>query len=204
MMLDVCDRQIVIVGGGRVAARKVVGLLEAGATRVRCVAPRFSDGMPAGIERVAAMYNAKHLRGAGLVFAATNEASVNDQVVRDAHAMGLLVCRADAREDEPGDFITPAKLARGPVVIGVSAGSAALSAALRDDLGRRIDSRFVRMAEAMQTLRPAVLASPLDSSARAEIFRELAGAAALEALDSGGIEALRDWLFSRHPELKHA
>jgi hypothetical protein len=51
-MLDVTDRLVVIVGGGPVAARKAAGVLEAGATRVRCVAPAFDPAVPETVERV--------------------------------------------------------------------------------------------------------------------------------------------------------
>ena len=42
LLLDVTDRPVVIIGGGGVASRKAEGLLEAGATRIRMVAPSFS------------------------------------------------------------------------------------------------------------------------------------------------------------------
>ena len=47
LMLDVTDRLVVVVGGGAVAARKVAGLLAAGARRVRVVAPRLHPDLEA-------------------------------------------------------------------------------------------------------------------------------------------------------------
>ena len=119
LLLDVTDRLVVIIGGGVVASRKARGVLEAGATRVRMVAPSFADEVPEAVERVASRYEPAHLDGAGLVFAATDCAEVNDEVVRDARVRGLLVCRANSDDDLPGDFVTPAKLTRGPVTIAV-------------------------------------------------------------------------------------
>ena len=110
LLLDVSDRQIVIVGGGEVAVRKVQGLLDAGARRVRVVSPQFHDHMPAGVQRVNETYRREHLAGAALVFAATDEQQVNDAVVRDARATNVLVCRADGDEDNAGDFATPAMI----------------------------------------------------------------------------------------------
>src|SRR5687768_9159451 len=104
ILLDVSDRLTVIVGGGQVAARKARGLVAAGARRVRLVAPELTGDLPEGIERVTESYQSDHLRGASIVFAATDDAAVNDAVVRDAHAMGAIVCRADASEEESGDF----------------------------------------------------------------------------------------------------
>ena len=63
----------------------------------------------------------------------------NEAVVREARARGIWVSRADGDDSEPGDFATPAKFVQGPAVVTVSAGSAALSARLRDRLADRFD-----------------------------------------------------------------
>ena len=194
-MLDVTGRLAVIVGGGAVAARKASGLIEAGAGRVRCVAPQFPGDFPAAVEKVAERYEQRHLEGAGLVFAATDSAEVNDAVVRDARARGVLVSRADAGEGRAGDFATPAVLRRSAVTVTVSAGSPALAARVRDGLAARWDERWSRMAEAMQQLRPALIrAGAADSRRRAELFRDLASEQALDVVAAGGLEELCRWL----------
>lgn len=203
MMLDVSSRLVVIVGGGEVAARKARGLLDAGATRLRCVATRFCDQMPAGIECVGEPYRDQHLEGAGLVFAATDRPEINDAVVRDAHARGLLVNRADPDEDEPGDFSTPARLQRGEVSVMVAASSPALAAAIRDGLADRFDPIWEQMAAEMRRLRPVIRAAVCDIAVRRRIFRELAGEEAFAVLRAGGPEGLRQWIAGRHPELTH-
>ena len=200
LMLDVSDRLIVIVGGGAVAVRKAKGLLDAGATRVRVVSPTFHPEMPTDVERVPASYEPKQLDGAQLAFAATDAPGVNERVVRDANARGIWVNRSD--EGEQGDFATPAKLVDGDVTITVSAGSAALAAAIRDDLAGKLDRRHVKLAEAMKTLRPAVRMSEADPQKRAAIFRELVSEDALAAIDAGGIGNLLPWLRKRHPNVK--
>jgi precorrin-2 dehydrogenase/sirohydrochlorin ferrochelatase len=200
-MLEVSDRLAVIIGGGAVAARKAAGLVEAGGTRIRAVAPTFDASLHPRVERVAEPYAPRHLDGAELVFAATDSPEVNERVVRDARARRLLVNRADEGESS-GDFIVPASFRHGPITLAVAAGSPALSAAIRKDLARYIDSRHMKMADAMQRLRPLVRDSGLEPEARRRILRELAGEAALEALRQGGLEGLTAWLGARHPELK--
>ena len=200
LLLDVTDRLVVIVGGGAVAVRKAVGLLEAGATKVRCVSPTFDADLPATVERVAGAYEPRHLDGAGLVFACTDQSEVNDAVVRDARRRGVLVSRADSDDETPGDFITPAKLRQGPVIVTVSAGSPALAVLIRDGIAERWDARWSKMAEAMQVLRPLVLqAHGLDGRRRASLFRDLATAEAMNVLDDGGIDALKQWLARKYP-----
>lgn len=203
-MLDVTGRTILIVGGGAVAARKARGLLEAGAKTVRCVAPHFCDEVPCGVERICEAYRPERLDGAGLVFAATDQPDVNEAVVRDAHARKLLVNRADADEAEPGDFTIPAQLRRGEVVVGVSAGSPALAALIRDRLEASFDPRWEQMAAAMQELRPLIKSAGPGIELRRRIFRELASEDALNMLALGGVAGLREWLLGRYPELSHA
>lgn len=193
----------VIVGGGKVAARKAAGLLSAGAKQVRCVAPRFCDEFPASVERIAESYAERHLDGAAIAFAATDDPQVNTEVVRDCRRRQIWVNRADSDEDDPGDFSTPARLDAGSIIVTVSAGSPTLSATIRDALEPTIDSRFIAMADAMRTLRPMVKSSTLKPSQRAEVFRALADSQALAILESGGLNSLRQWLASRYPELAH-
>ena len=197
LLLDVTDRLVVIVGGGAVAARKVRGIHGAGGKRVRCVAPQFTSDFPVEVERIAQEYAPAHLDGADLVFAATDNHAVNDAVVRDCRQRSIWVNRADSDEDKPADFVTPAKWEKGPVIVTVSAGSAALAAALRDQIAGAIDPRYIAMAQAMQELRPMILASKLDADRRSAIFRELAAEPALDLLDKQGIDGLRRWLNER-------
>jgi precorrin-2 dehydrogenase/sirohydrochlorin ferrochelatase len=197
-MLDVSQRLVVIIGGGNVAARKVKGLLAAGATRIRVVAPQISDEIDSSVERITKLYAPGHLEGAGLVFAATDDPPVNAMVVRDAHQLGLLVNRADAGEDDAGDFSTPAVAREDDLVITVSAGgSPTLAAAIRDQLQSRMDARWVKMIRAMKILRPRAMAET-NGQVRQAILRDMANVEALDVLDKDGVEGLWAWLGKRH------
>jgi precorrin-2 dehydrogenase/sirohydrochlorin ferrochelatase len=194
ILLDVTHLRIVIVGGGGVARRKAGGLIDAGATDITVVSPTLADDFPP-VRHVASVYAPPALADARLVFAATDDSLVNAAVVRDARAVGALVCRADTDDDNPGDFVTPAKFSEGPITVTVSAGSAALSAAIRDGLRQRLDPRWTKMAEAMSVLRPMLRdASGLSPARRASAFRRLASAEALDVLDRQGTAGLLAWL----------
>jgi siroheme synthase-like protein len=205
LMLDVTDRLVVIVGGGAVAVRKAKGLIDCGAKRVRCVSPKFDAGMPDVVQRIEGHYEPRHLDGATLAFAATDDPAVNAAVVRDGRERGVLVNRADATDDgEPGDFATPAKFVDGAVTVTVSAGgSPALAALIRDGLNARWDPRWTSMAEAMQMIRPMILAhADLARRRRQQIFHELATEESLTIVAERGTDGLRGWLLERFPELK--
>jgi precorrin-2 dehydrogenase/sirohydrochlorin ferrochelatase len=194
LMLDVTDRQIVIIGGGGVAARKARGLLDAGAARIRAISPEFAGNMPDAVNRIQKRYDPSDLNGAELVFAATDSVAVNNAVVTDAKTAGTWVCRADGNDELPGDFATPAMLRRGAVIVTISAGSAALSVRIRDGLEQRFDPAWSAMADAMTVIRPLVLASNLDAGARTNLFRELAGDEAMNVLTTSGAAALTQWV----------
>jgi len=203
LMLDLTDRLIVIVGGGAVALRKANGLLAAGAQRIHCVAPAFTPDLPPQVQRIQAEFQPAHLDGASLVFAATDSPQVNETVVREAHRRGLLVNRADSDDDHPGDFTTPAVWRSDAVTLAVSAaGSPALAAAIRDDIATRLDPLQLRMAQAMQTLRPLIVASPLLPQLRRQVFLDLVRPEAMHALAQTGVQGLLAWLAQRHPNLK--
>jgi precorrin-2 dehydrogenase/sirohydrochlorin ferrochelatase len=207
-MLDVTDRPVVIIGGGAVAVRKAGGLIDAGATNVRCVAPAFDTALRPEVQRVSERYEPRHLDGAALVFAATNDPEVNAAVVRDAHARGLLVNRADASSgdgtDAGGDFTTPARFNEHGVIVTVSAGSPALAVLIRNGIAQRWDLRWTQMAEAMNSLRPMLLArTDIHIGRRQQLFKELVTPEAMNALSSGGVAGLRAWLSQRFPELDH-
>ena len=197
--LDLSRKRVVIIGGGAVAARKARSLLAAGAGEVVVVSPAFDDSMPDETTRLAAFYDAAQLRGAALVFAATNDPAVNARVVADARALGALANRADVDDADPADFSTPARLDKGDLTFTVSAGSAALSAAVRDGLAARVDPRWIAMAEAMVTLRPLIRDHvSLTPPQRQTIFRDLATDEAMDVLDRTGRIGLVEWIATRH------
>jgi siroheme synthase-like protein len=131
IFLNVRGRQALVVGGGKVAERKVRKLLRAGAN-VRVISPDLT----AGLSRLAArgritVTNRRYRQGdiaAGtqgspwrapfLVFAATNDAAIQRVVEADVAAAGALVNRADSAEDS--DFIVPASLIRGELHVAIS------------------------------------------------------------------------------------
>jgi siroheme synthase-like protein len=203
MLLDVSARLCVIVGGGEVAARKARGLIDAGATRVRVIAPETRATFPAEVEWLTERFEPCHLDGAGLVFAATDDEKVNDLITHEAKRRGILVNRADQDDDSSSDFLTPAKLQRGEVTVTVTAVSPALAVQIRSEIEKAWRPGWSQMAEVLQTLRPRLVNSGIPIATRRSIFRELATPDAIELLESRGLDALMQWLYDRHPEVKH-
>jgi len=129
---------VLVVGAGKVALRKVKGLLEAGA-RVTVAAPRWEpefETLPVGLVR--RRFRASDVAGAALVFAATDDRRTNHRIGVLARSRGIFANIADSREE--CDFIVPARFERGEVQIAISTGgkSPRLAAEMRRKLEKSL------------------------------------------------------------------
>ena len=90
--LHLQGKKCVVFGAGKTAQRRVQGLLQAGAM-VTVIAPEPKPDCwnKADLTYVQAHYQQAFLEEALLVFAATNDAACNAQIVQDAQALGKLV-----------------------------------------------------------------------------------------------------------------
>lgn len=157
VMLDLNGRNVLVVGGGAVAARKVGALVEAGAV-VTVVAAQVSDAARAArpatvVERA---YSPSDLDGQMFVVVATDDPAVNAAVAADAGRAGLFVNAADDQAN--CSAILPATLRRGPVVVAVStSGSApALASWLRDRVAEVVDERAGTVAAELAARRRTI------------------------------------------------
>jgi len=161
IMLDGASIDAVVIGGGPVAERKVRALVEAGA-RVRVVAPSVTEGIemvaksPGQVRVTLAEFDASQLDGATLVFAATNNATVNAQVAQHAKARGLAVNVADA--PDAGTFVTPAVHRSGDIVVAVTAGGVpAVAARIRDAVASSIGEQYGVAVAQLAALRRSLI-----------------------------------------------
>lgn len=90
IMVDVKQKPVVIIGGGRVAARKIKTLLAEGAV-LTVISPKLLKEIPLEkINWIKRSYQTGDLLGAKLVFACTDDAQVNAQIMKDAHSSQLV------------------------------------------------------------------------------------------------------------------
>jgi uroporphyrin-III C-methyltransferase/precorrin-2 dehydrogenase/sirohydrochlorin ferrochelatase len=117
-------RRVVVVGGGRVAQRRVPALVEAGAD-VLLVAPEVTASLHDLIDHGRLRWERRPFAtgdcaGAWLVQACTNDPKVNAAVAAEAEAGHIWCVRADDAEASPA--WTPARGAVGETIVGVLAG----------------------------------------------------------------------------------
>jgi precorrin-2 dehydrogenase/sirohydrochlorin ferrochelatase len=179
--LDVRGRRCVVVGGGRVARRKVEGLAECGAV-VHVIAPSISAEVKAAAtswdERA---YATGDLDGARLVITATDDVGVNQRVFDDADAAGVWVNSAD--DPERCSFTLPAVARQGPITVAVGTGGAspALASWLRDRLAADLGPEYATLAGLLAEARAMVKAEG----------RSTEGLAWQKALDSDMLVLIR-------------
>jgi siroheme synthase-like protein len=156
------QRRCVVIGGGAVAARKVAGLLDAGA-HVTVVSPRpapelLARAQSGAIRLVQRPYEPSEVDGAFLVVAATDDPEVNRAIAGRVQERGGLVNVVD--DPTASTFIVPAVARRGDLTIAVSTGGAnpALAARLRNRLAAHVGVEYGDLADLLAELRPQLLA----------------------------------------------
>jgi precorrin-2 dehydrogenase/sirohydrochlorin ferrochelatase len=173
----VAGRVCIVVGGGRVAERKVRALLACGA-RVTVISPRVCKGIrklydTERIELRERAYETADLDNVALVFAATNDAPTNERVSRDARKGGILINVADS--PDLCDFIVPAVVRQGPVVVAISTSGTLpmLARRLREEIGKQLSKDYGRYAVKVGRLRKLLMARVGGRKKRQKILKEI-------------------------------
>ncbi len=151
--LNLEGRNVLVVGGGRIALRKVKTLLPTGA-RITVVAPQLDpefealkSGESASITLKNRPYEPLDLCGIFMVFICTDKPAVNAQVSNDARARRILVNNACDYLD--GDFIVPARMDFGEN-IAVTVSTQGRAPSLAKKLKQKIQSEWAEGLEEIE------------------------------------------------------
>jgi siroheme synthase-like protein len=160
VFLDLHDVPVLVVGGGRIGARKAEGLAAAGA-RVRLVATHVSEHVDASTldEVRSRAFEPTDLDGMRLVVTATGDEEVDRSISAEARSRDIWTNAADQPVD--CEFILPAIARRGRVTVAVSTDGAspALARELRNVIDEFLTDEIGSLAETLAAERAAVQAS---------------------------------------------
>ena len=160
VFLDLDGVRCLVVGGGRIGARKAEGLAAAGA-RVRLVATDVSDHVDRDRfdEVVEEAFERRHFDGVRLVITATGDVATDQAIADAARSAGIWTNAADQPVD--CEFILPAIVRSGRVTgaISTDGASPALAKYLRDRLGELLDERIAVVADRLAAERQAIQTS---------------------------------------------
>jgi siroheme synthase-like protein len=161
--LLVRGRRVVVVGAGRIAARKIEPLLELGADVV-VVAPNAGDEVTAWADQgrcavITRPFQPDDLDGAWLAYTATDDPATNAAVHAAAEARRIWVNSAD--DPQNCSFTLMSVIRRSDLVVAIGTGgrSPALAAHLRrvfdEELGPEYETLLDLLSDARESLRAA-------------------------------------------------
>jgi precorrin-2 dehydrogenase/sirohydrochlorin ferrochelatase len=187
--LDLRDRPCLVVGGGPVAERKALSLLDAGAA-VTIISPSLTPGLQALSDSGKITHHKKEfdepdLAAESIVIAATSSKEVNSRIARLCKKRNMLVNVAVPPEE--GNFIVPSAVERGELLIAISTGgvSPALAKKIRQELETRYGQEYGIFLRMVAAVRKRVLSEVADEQRRREIFEAIAGSEVIELLRQG-------------------
>jgi uroporphyrin-III C-methyltransferase/precorrin-2 dehydrogenase/sirohydrochlorin ferrochelatase len=175
-------QQVLIVGGGEVALRKI-SLLERCGAVITVVAPEIDpqilERAAAGTLTIAAReFVPDDLDGARLVIVATSRPALNRHIAKLSDMRGIPVNVVDDRE--ASRFIVPAIVDRDPVLVAVSTGgtSPVLARRLRERLEAFVPKRLGELAVWLKGLRRATQDTLRSTEERRRFFEAIIDGAA--------------------------
>lgn len=159
IFVDVADKRVLVVGGGHVGEEKITGLLRAEmAGRITVVAPRLLPALQqlhgeGKFEWWEREYRDGDMEGFDFVMVATDDGKINAEVAAEGKRRKIWVNAAD--DPRNCDFILPAVVRQGQIVLAASTGGAspALARRLREELTDYLSEDFAALADLLAEVR---------------------------------------------------
>ena len=179
ILLDLDGKLCVVVGGGRVAERKIRSLLQAGAL-VKVISPQLPLSLSRFKENGKIIHRQRSFRsgdlhGAFLAIVATDDRRANERVFGQAFNQKIPVNVVD--DPAHSSFIVPSLVQRGDLLIAISTSgqSPALARALRQKLQKEIGPEYIFLLKLLGAVRKKIFSLGLGQKRNQIIFRKLAG-----------------------------
>lgn len=189
--LDLRDRPCLVIGGGTVAERKTLSLLEAGA-EVTIVSPSLTSKLQELSRSGKITYRQKNfvendLSNEFLVISATDSPDVNTLAAQACKRKQILVNIAVPPDES--SFIVPSVVERGDLLIAVSTSgiSPALAKKIRLELESRYGAEYALFLEKLAKVREQVLEKVTDERKRRMIFQEIVDSDVINLLQQGRV-----------------
>ncbi|MER9846010.1 siroheme synthase CysG [Mesorhizobium sp. M0106] len=187
---------IAIIGGGEEALAKARLLAQSSAV-LRIVSDETSPELLAfiaetGAAHIADAYDAAHLNGAVMVFAASGDEALDRRVAGDARRLGIPVNAVD--RPELCDFFTPALVNRAPVAIAIGTEGAGpvLAQMLRSRIDRMLSPSLGPLAALAASFRDIAERLLPKGNARRRFWSDFFGGAPARAVEAGELSQAHD------------
>ncbi|MFH0812593.1 MAG: bifunctional precorrin-2 dehydrogenase/sirohydrochlorin ferrochelatase [Pseudomonadota bacterium] len=197
------DRRVAVIGGGEVAERKIMSLLDTGA-KITVIAPEVTNTIKSLAEEKRLCLKQRDFaesdgEGSFLVFVATNSNKLNRKVSRMARGKGFWVNCVDVPEE--CDFYVPSFFRRGSLTLAVSTAGKipALAKKVNRELQRAFGEVFAEYVDLLAKVRENIIKErSFDSQKKKELLEALMGSRLLDLLKEGkrqeALTVIRDFL----------
>lgn len=199
--LNIKEKQCIVIGGGKVAERKVMSLLRCGA-KIKIISPSLTKRLQkeknnGTISHISRNYRSGDLEGAFLVVAATSDDEINKEIAAEASCLVNVVDYPDM-----ANFIVPSVIKRGLLTIAISTSGAspAMSRAIRKELETIYSKEFSKYLVFLKKIRKQIIANLRDTNLRQQLFKEIASDNMLDILRQKGYKEARDIVLRRLQE----
>ncbi|KGG79930.1 hypothetical protein Y919_09160 [Caloranaerobacter azorensis H53214] len=205
IMLDVNGKICKVIGGGKVAERKVNSLLEYGCI-IEVISPFFTQKLEEyALEGLISIKRRRYiygdLEGSFLVFAATNDNKVNNECLRECKEKNILINIANRRD--MCDFIVPSKIKRGDLSITISTNgkSPALSKKIRRELEKLYPEEYSEYVNLLGEIREKVKREVNDINKRRDILFKIINSGIIEKYVGKEIKDLKKELYNLYNKI---
>lgn len=192
LFVDLHNRDILIIGAGKVALRRARQFSEAGA-KLTVIAPDICEEFyklpDTEFIRRGALPDDVTTRFV-LALIATDNDEVNTSIATACQRLGLLFNRCD--DFAKSNFINGTTLARGEIINSTVAGGVpAISKFIHQQLSKIITPELTELSQLLAELRPAIKASQLINGSKQDFIAGWVTEETLERLKIEGSEAIR-------------
>ena len=161
LFIDTSGKKCLIVGGGKVASRKLIPILESNMT-VNMISSDIADEILEIIKNKKNFtyeqrnFEEKDINNQFLIIAATNDKSINSLIAKLAKEKNILVNMAE--DSIKGNVLIPSVVDRSPIKIAISSGAASpiLTRLVKTKLETIIPYAFSKLADVMMEYRAKV------------------------------------------------
>lgn len=184
--LNLTGKSVVIIGGGKIAERKIKALLDTGA-HIKVVSPEMTIKLKNLAEANLITWAKKHfssedIEGAKLVIAATDSKQINLKVKNSA-SHETLVSLVD--NPEHSDFQLPSVLRRGKLSLAISTSGASpmLAKKIKGQLEDLFDEKYEDYLEFLAQCRQIIIEKVQDPVKKKQLLTEIIAIRFLENAD---------------------
>ncbi len=198
VFLNLNAKKAVVIGGGKVAERKVLALIKAGAF-VKVISPNITKTLERLRKKGLLIHLKRHyrkgdLKDAFIVIAGTSSAQTNTKIAQDARHLRDESQRLLNVIDTPseGNFIAPSIVKRGPLTIAISTEgcSPAVSKTIRKEIEKCYGTEFAHYLRFVGLMRKKAIKEIKDDKKREEFLKGLASEKIFNALRRKGTSSL--------------